>query len=219
MSTRGNDARRRVHRPSLASLSGCPYSSTRTYCCGTRARSALVLLLGGNWRGRGRLIIQSSCSHSHRHRAREAHEQRRGRRGRATSRLRVIDMLLGRACRAHWHRLRSPALGRAISSAKSPATPPASSSVRSPSGRAALESQLLSKLAEVLDPSLVSVSGLVVRPSGHVACTLDFYSGATPDRAALEAAAAAALRAAVPADVAAEEDGVIVASRDRKSVV
>ena len=122
-------------------------------------------------------------------------------------------MLLGRACRAHWHRLRSPALGRAISSAKLPATPPASSSVRSPSARAALESQLLSKLAEVLDPSLVSVSGLVVRPSGHVACTLDFYSGATPDRAALEAAAAAALRAAVPADVAAEEDGVIVASR------
>ena len=97
--------------------------------------------------------------------------------------------------------------------ALSTAAPPDKAAL-TPSARAALESRLLAALATGLDPALVSVSGLTVRPSGHISCFLDFYSGATPGRDAIEAAASDAILSSAPAW--AQAAGISVEARVRK---
>ena len=97
--------------------------------------------------------------------------------------------------------------------ALSTAAPPDKAAL-TPSARAALESRLLAALATALDPALVSVSGLTVRPSGQISCFLDFYSGATPGRDAIEAAASDAILSSAPAW--AQAAGISVEARVRK---
>ena len=60
-----------------------------------------------------------------------------------------------------------------------------------PSKRAALEEELFSTLrsAPALDPALVSVSDVAVKPSGRVSVQLELFSAACPQREAMEAAA------------------------------
>jgi Mrp family chromosome partitioning ATPase len=70
-----------------------------------------------------------------------------------------------------------------------------SAAALSPRRCAQLEEEGLALLraTPTIDPALVAVSGLAVRPDGHVACSLEFASGACAQREAIEGAAREAL--------------------------
>ena len=51
------------------------------------------------------------------------------------------------------------------------------------------------KTSSAVDPALAKISNLSVRPSGHVACTIEIFSAACPERDSLEAAAEATILA------------------------
>ena len=68
-------------------------------------------------------------------------------------------------------------------------------SALSPRVRAQREEQALAALHATpgLDPALATVAGVVVNPTGDVACQLEFFSAACPQRSAIEEAARSAI--------------------------